>query len=55
VRATASLNPPNADPPGSSGAEDGVLPIVITGLGLAIINWLVAYSVAIRDRGWRRC
>jgi O-antigen/teichoic acid export membrane protein len=38
--------------PGYSGAASGVLPIVIAGAALAMVNLLVVYSVAIRDQRW---
>lgn len=34
------------------GATDGVLPCVIAGAGLALLNLLVVYTVAIQDRRW---
>jgi O-antigen/teichoic acid export membrane protein len=37
---------------GYEAAASGVLPIVCAGAGLALINLLVVYSVAIRDRRW---
>jgi O-antigen/teichoic acid export membrane protein len=33
-------------------AADGVLPIALAGTGLALINLLVVYTVAMRDRRW---
>lgn len=33
-------------------AADGILPIVLAGAGLALINLLVTYTVAISDRRW---
>jgi O-antigen/teichoic acid export membrane protein len=38
--------------PGYEAAESGVLPIVCAGAGLAMLNLLVVYSVAIRDQRW---
>jgi O-antigen/teichoic acid export membrane protein len=35
-----------------NGAVDGVLPIAIAGAGLAMVNLLVTYVVATRDRRW---
>jgi len=37
---------------GYESAASGVLPIVCAGAGLALLNLLVVYSVAIRDRRW---
>lgn len=34
------------------GAAGGVLPIALAGAGLALVNLLVVYTVAIRDRRW---
>lgn len=34
------------------GVSDGVLPCVIAGAGLALLNLLVVYTVAIQDRRW---
>jgi O-antigen/teichoic acid export membrane protein len=34
------------------GASDGVLPIALAGAGLALVNLLVVYTVAIRDKRW---
>jgi len=34
------------------GAEDGVVPIVVAGAGLALLYLLVTYAVAIGDRRW---
>jgi O-antigen/teichoic acid export membrane protein len=34
------------------GATDGVLPIVVAGAGLAVINLLVIYTVSMQDRRW---
>jgi O-antigen/teichoic acid export membrane protein len=38
--------------PDYDGAAGGVLPIVIAGGALAMVNLLVVYSVAIRDQRW---
>jgi O-antigen/teichoic acid export membrane protein len=38
--------------PGYEAAEAAVLPIVCAGAGLAMLNLLVVYSVAIRDQRW---
>jgi O-antigen/teichoic acid export membrane protein len=38
--------------PGYEAAEGGVLPAVLAGSGLAMLNLLCVYSVAIRDRRW---
>lgn len=37
---------------GYEGARPGVLPIVAAGAGLAMVNLLVVYSIAIRDQRW---
>ncbi|MDP9136342.1 MAG: hypothetical protein M3N56_16115, partial [Actinomycetota bacterium] len=38
--------------PGYEAAEPGVLPAVLAGTGLAMLNLLCIYTVAIRDRRW---
>ena len=40
--------------PAYAGAAPGVVPIVASGTGLALLYLIVVYSVAIRDRAWVR-